>query len=345
MKIICLGSVALVILVFVFAILVSIANPLKGEGATPTPSEKPSPPAEESAPPEDKADNEVAVSVLVGEEILEMPLSEYLVRVVAAEMPATFEMEALKAQTVAARTYTMYKKFIARSERHPSADVCSDHTCCKAYKDEETQKAEWGSAYEMFSGKIKEAVDATDGMCLTYENEPILAVFHSSSYGFTEDSGEVWQRDLPYLQGVESPETENNVPKFVTTVTVSHEDFKRSVTERHADAAFGDDIYAWIGNTVYSESGRVKNIDIGGVTLTGVEVRDIFDLRSSALSIEISEESVTFTVKGYGHGVGMSQYGANALALEGSGFEEILEWYYVGAGIENMSAFLGKYQE
>ena len=259
-----------------------------------------------------------------------MTLAQYLTGAVAAEMPASFEAEALKAQAAALRTYLLHKLYVDPSEAHRSADICSDSTCCAAWKSEDFLRERWGADFESNLDKIRAAVAATDGMYLSYDGAPALAVFHSSSPGRTEESGEVWADALPYLVSVESPETAGDVPDFVSELTVSVDEFRETVTTRFPEAVFSEDPARWIANVIYDGSGRLQTAAIGGVTVRGTELRGLFGLRSAAVTFEVTDDAVTMTSTGYGHGVGMSQYGANVMARDGAAWQEILAAYYPG---------------
>lgn len=260
-----------------------------------------------------------------------MTLTDYLWCVVAAEMPAAFEEAALCAQAVCARTYTAWK---SAAGRHEGADICADSSCCQAYTTREEAAARWGDAAEEYTKKIAAAVADTDGMILTYQGEPIQAVFFSSSTQLTEDAAAVWGTQLPYLVSVESPEGEE-VPNYRSTVTLTGEEAKKLIREVYPDAELSGSIRDWFGEPVYTGSGRVETMTVGGITMSGGAVRSLFSLRSSCFQVKTDEERVTFTVVGYGHGVGLSQYGANALAKEGWSWEEILRHYYTGVTIES----------
>jgi len=264
-------------------------------------------------------------------------LSDYLVGVVAAEMPASFNIEALKAQTVAARTYALYK---ISQHSHQSFDVCDDSGCCSAYFDIAELKERWGSDYDKYIKKIRSAVAETDGLYLTWEDKPILAVFHSSSPGKTEKSENVWASSFPYLVSVESPETREQVKNLISTVTVSGENLKSTVLEKYPNAFLAGDPRLWISFVCYTESGRVKSLRVGGVEMSGSDFRFLLGLRSAAFTFEYDGNSFVFSVAGYGHGVGMSQYGANILAGDGALFDEILANYYPGT---RLSAFSGTF--
>ncbi|MBP3494027.1 MAG: stage II sporulation protein D [Oscillospiraceae bacterium] len=275
------------------------------------------------------------IRVWDGEKTLEMTMEEYLPGVVRGEMPASFEMEALKAQAVAERTYIYYKMADGGKPNHPDANVCMSSACCSAYTSAETAAAKWGSRAAEYESRIQKAVQETAGQVMLYGGEPIFAAFHSSSDGVTANSGDVWVSDLPYLASVASPEGADNVPNYYSTVTFSAEEFQQKFKAAHAEAVFGEDPQGWITDPVRNRSDRVETVTIGGVTVEGTEVRSIFALRSASFTAEATADSVTFRVTGYGHGVGMSQYGANELARQGKTWQEILHWYYTGISIES----------
>ena len=256
-------------------------------------------------------------------------------------MPVSFEPEALKAQCVAARTYTLYRMLLQPSREHPEADVCASIYCCQAYITRAGREERWGAAYEENERKTELAVALTDGKCLVWEGEPIFAAFHSSSGGFTEDAGSVWPSSLPYLVSVYSPETAENVPNFRTETEISFSDFKSTVLEKYPSAELEGEPSGWISGTERSLSGRITRIKIGGVALTGTELRMLFSLRSANIEISETEGGFLFSVTGYGHGVGMSQYGAETLAAAGSTYDEILKWYYTGAELCDMRELVG----
>ncbi len=259
---------------------------------------------------------------------------DYLVGVVAAEMPASFNIEALKAQAVAARTYAIYE---VRSGKHSGFDLCDDFACCSAYADFDELHSKWGDSYNTYFGKIAAAIRNTDGLYLTWENEPILAAFHAASYGSTESSENVWSSALPYLVSASTPETPDKVTNLFSTVTVSKNNFKETVLAKYPDAVFGPDPKQWISLACYSKSGRVTSLRVGGVKMTGPQLRGLFALRSAAFTYEVENDAIVFKVSGYGHGVGMSQYGANIMAGNGSTFDKILSNYYKGVEISSFS--------
>ena len=266
------------------------------------------------------------ISVLVGDEPRELDMTDYLTGVVAAEMPASFEEEALRAQAVAARTYALY---CAAAHRHADAEVCVDSGCCQAWLDDAAMRERLGKDYDYYAAKLRRAVETTAGEYLTYEGAPAFAAFHSSSAGATEDSGRVWNA-VPYLVSVPSPESADTVPGYVSTVDVAPLDLRDSILSFCPDADFTGDAAAWVGEIRRDASGRVESAALGGRDIPGTKLRSLFALRSTAFELEYTGEVFRFTVTGFGHGVGMSQYGANVLAQSGADYREILAHYYPG---------------
>ena len=280
-----------------------------------------------------EADSAVTIRVKLGDAVQEMDLDTYLQGVLRAEMPASFEEEALKAQAVAARTETLYKVENGPVANHPEADICDDVNCCQAFLPAETAEKNWGKQAKKYAAKIAAAVRETDGMVILYEDEPILAAFFSSASGRTNPSGDVWVNDLPYLRSVQSPEGENEVPNYYSVASFSPEEFREIFLAAHPEADLDGAPEDWISAAERSDSDMVLSIVIGGVKVKGTEVRALFSLRSAAFTVAAEEGEIVFRVTGYGHGVGMSQYGANVMAAEGSTWREILEWYYTGVTI------------
>ena len=180
------------------------------------------------------------------------------------------------------------------------------------------------------------AVSETDGVYLSYAGEPIQAVFHSSSAGKTESSANLWKA-LPYLVSVESPETQADVPNFVTEVEISAETLREAVSKLQPAADFSGEAASWLGGVYYNDTGRVTYASIGGAAVSGAELREMFSLRSTCFTLASTETGFRFCVTGYGHGVGMSQYGAQVMAEQGSTYREILQHYYPGAQLSSLS--------
>lgn len=274
-------------------------------------------------------DSAVLLTVQDGETVESMALDQYLRGVVRGEMPASFELEALKAQAAAERTYVYYQLAAGRKEAHPDADVCTDPGCCSAWLSEEAAREKWGEDFDGWESRIEEAVAATDGQTALYDGQPILAVFHSSSAGKTAEAGDVWSGDVPYLRSVDSPEGEETVPNYYSAAEFTAAEAKTLLAQAHPELTFSGGPDKWFGAVERDDSGRVSTVEVCGAPLRGVEVRRIFSLRSACFTIDAAAERVTFRVTGYGHGVGMSQYGANELARQGKTWQEILMWYYV----------------
>ena len=273
-------------------------------------------------------DGGIQLAVKNGDAVEIMALDVYLQGVVRGEMPASFELEALKAQAAAERTYIYYQLAAGRKEAHPNADVCTDPSCCNAWLSEEAAREKWGGDFDGWESRIEEAVAATDGQVALYDGQPILAVFHSSSAGKTAGAGDVWSGDMPYLRSVDSPEGEETVPNYYSAAEFTAAEAKALLAQAHPELTFSGGPDKWFGAVEKDESGRVGTVEVCGAPLRGVEVRRIFSLRSACFTIDAAADRVTFRVTGYGHGVGMSQYGANELARQGRTWQEILLWYY-----------------
>ncbi len=280
-----------------------------------------------------ESDAESFVNVLIGNDVKKLSMQEYLYGVVAAEMPASFEDEALKAQAVAARTETVKKKN-HESDDHKNADLCDNPSHCQAYYSENDLKEKYGEKWiQKDYLKIKSSVDVTSGIIATYNGEPITAVFHSTSSGMTENSKDVWGGDMPYLISVKS-EGEEESPRFTEEKPFSFSEFKNLILKLK-DVPFSNNPESWITNIQKNESGSVKTLNICGVEFKGTEIRTALSLRSTNFEISINDK-IIFKTKGNGHGVGLSQYGANYMAKKGYTYEDILKKYYTGISVGNM---------
>ncbi len=268
-------------------------------------------------------------------EIEELNLDQYLYGVVSSEMPANFEEEALKAQAVVARTYTIYK--ITNGNKHENADICDDSKCCQAWISKEARFEKWNETErENNWSKIVSAVDSTKGKIIMYEGKPINAFFHSNSGGKTEIASSVWGgKDEPYLQAVETS-GESNYTQYSSELTISKEEFIEKIKQYHNDFEIDFSSDNQIEVLEYTEGQRIKKIKIGNLELAGTEIRNIFGLKSAKFEILVEGENVKFNVLGYGHGVGMSQTGADSMAKEGKNYEEIIKHYYTGVEIVNL---------
>ena len=297
-------------------------------------------PAAAAASPDQRAEPEAEapspsrrLRILADGEPLEQELEAYLVGVVAAEMPASFTEEALKAQAVAARTYALY---CAEGHKHSEADLCTDPGCCQAWLGDQDLRDAWGEQYEQNLARVREAVSGTAGEILSYEGEPILAVFHSSSAGATEDCGAIWN-PRPYLISVNSPEGAEDVPGYCSILRCAPIDFRDVILSAWPEADFSGPEENWIGQLERDGSGRTASLELGGVKIPGTELRRLFSLRSTAFTLNYEEGQFIFRVTGFGHGVGMSQYGAMVMARDGADYRQILAHYYPGAELQKGS--------
>lgn len=253
-------------------------------------------------------------------EVQIMELSEYLTAVVLREMPASFESEALKAQAVVARTYTLRRH--TGQNKHEGAAVCTNSGCCQGYCDPDEYIADGGKAESV--EKVRQAVSDTENLVLMYDGDLIDATYFSCSGGMTEDALAVWGSDIPYLQSTQSP-GEEGATHYVDTVTFKYEEFLELL---NLDSSTNKSVA--ISDIAYTDGGGVDKITICGKVFKGTQLRQILKLRSTAFSITALGDTVTITTKGFGHRVGMSQYGAEAMAVQGKGYEEILSHYYQG---------------
>lgn len=269
-------------------------------------------------------------------EIEEIALDDYLCNVVSAEMPVTFEKEALKAQAIVARTYTIYK---INHKKHDNADICDNSACCQAWISKEDRLSKWEEGVrENNWNKIQQCVNETKGKIVTYNNEPINAFFHSNSGGTTEVPVNVWGgTGYPYLQVVETS-GEEGYTQYSSEVTLSFDEILSKLKEKYGDIEIDFQNMESIKILDYTESGRVKTIKFGDHELSGVEARTIFGLKSTSFEIQKNSESIKFSVKGYGHGVGMSQTGADAMAKNGSTAEEIINHFYTNVEIKDVNS-------
>ncbi len=257
--------------------------------------------------------------------VQELPLKEYLIGVLLAEMPTEFPMEALKAQAIASRTFALKQ---AEGEKHSNAHICADSSCCQGWED----SAEFDAAAVSRASK---AVEETDGLVLTYEGKLIDATFFSCSGGQTEAAVAVWGADVPYLQSVDSP-GEEEAPRFTETVCMEAEAFAQAILSAYPEANLSGSPVSWLGAVSYTQGGGIDTVFIGGVGVKGTALRSLFGLRSTDISIETSQDQILFTTCGFGHRVGLSQYGAMAMAEEGCSFEEILLHYYQHTEIKKL---------
>ncbi|TFD97011.1 stage II sporulation protein D [Jeotgalibacillus sp. R-1-5s-1] len=277
------------------------------------------PEIQEQETPEDQ---ELMIAVLrdADQTVESIDLESYVAGVVASEMPASFEIEALKAQALAARTYVTRILAEGAPELPGGAEI-TDTTTHQVYKNKEELKAIWKDDFDWKMKKIEEAVQETKGEIITYGGEPITASFFSTSNGWTENAGDYWNEDIPYLKSVESKWDREVAPGYEERVTISLGEFQQKLGITLAKGEAGNIIERTPGN-------RVKTIEIGGKTFSGREIREALNLRSSDFNWLMQGDQVVIETRGYGHGVGMSQYGANGMALEGKKYTEIVAHYF-----------------
>ena len=275
---------------------------------------------------EQTAETNVKVMSAASGQVTQMPLREYLIDSVAAEIGGSAEEEALKAQVIACHTLLLYKK-ANKDSNLGDADI-SDTT--QKLLTEAEQQEKWGDNYASFREKTEKCVAEVENKILCFDGKPILAAFFAVSNGKTENSENVWGKALPYLTSVDSPDDKLS-PNFTSTLSVPEEEFKMNLTEK--GASFGEKAEEWVGECELNSTGTVKSILIGGKEFSGTDIRSIFSLKSATFTVKYEGGQFIFTVSGYGHGVGMSQYGANEMAKKGNTYDEILLHYYKNAVI------------
>ncbi|MEG1415469.1 MAG: stage II sporulation protein D [Clostridium sp.] len=289
------------------------------------------------------SDVQIKVYYKAQDKVLTMNMEEYIKLVVSSEMPASFHEEALKAQSIAARSFLVPKMKIAGGSGCPKAkgaDVCSE-VHCQAFIPKEERMKKWGSEAQAKWRKVSSAVDGTRGMVLSYNNEIAKSIkYFSTSGGKTEDSQYVFGYSQPYLRSVES-KGEEKAPNFTSVQKIKREDFVAKIKGKYKDAKLDPKVLEkQIKITDKTIGERVKNVYIGGENLTGVQMRSLFSLKSAGFTFSFDKDNVVFNVKGYGHGVGMSQWGANEMGKTGKKYNEILTHYYSGIKIDDYKKYI-----
>lgn len=284
-----------------------------------------------------KSDTVKVYNKLTGN-VEELELEEYVKGVVAAEMPGEFHIEALRAQAVASRTYAISRtiKYSEGHPAHPEAAICTGIHCQAYLSLEQLNQIHGDKWIENYWGKIEEAVDSTKGLGIFYAGEIIESMYHSTSGGQTEDIKDVYSSEVPYLKSVFSP-NEEGAPKFKNTVTLTTDEFIKTIKSKYPQAKIDkDNIADKIKLIEKTSTGRVKKVAIDGNLLDGSELRDLFSLNSTNFKISLDNklDIIEIETYGYGHGIGMSQWGANGMGKEGSNYEEILKHYYTGVEIK-----------
>lgn len=268
-------------------------------------------------------------------EVIEVSQRDYVIGAVCAEMPATFEEEALKAQAVAAHTYAERQRLREKENPTPElygAEFSNDTSKYQGYFTENQAKQYFGENFEMNYAKISEACDEVIDCIITYEDEPIISAFHSMSSGQTESAENAWGAPVEYLVPVES-RYDTSAPKYLEEVRYEKDILKGKLEEAFGEIRLGEEFSDWITVAETSDSGTVISAVVGNKTVSGSDIRTALALRSACFTVKYDGEEAVFTTKGYGHGVGMSQYGANAMAAEGSTWQEIISHYYPGCTV------------
>ncbi len=275
----------------------------------------------------DEANQEAVLVYLTQEEKLsQMTMQAYVCGVLAAEMPAQYHMEALKAQAVAARTRALWQKQQGGCALHPGADLCTDSAHCQGYASPDECRKRWGESYEAYAGRLIQAQNETAGQWIAYEDKPITVLYHANSGGRTENVQTVFAQSLPYLVSVGSEE-DQNARDFQQETAFTYDEAAKKI------GCSAEELRRSFSIGGYTESGRVSHVQIGEKKIEATELRKLLGLRSTWFSVTMNEEQLVFQQRGYGHGVGMSQAGANVMAASGADYRQILQHYYTGVEI------------
>ena len=324
---------------FLFVVLSVFLHPVSREAGAPDPPASAGNPegitiATDSA---EKGDVTISMYDHRSKKLVRLPLEEYLVGVVAGEMPASFDSEALKSQAVAARTLAVgqMRSFGGSGcSQNEGADVCSSFAHCQEWISEDQMRKNWGNDFEANHEKIKQAVTETKGEIMTYNGKPIEVLYYSTSNGKTEEASEVFSRSLPYYTSVEST-GEEDAPNFEGSVTYTNQRFTEIFQSRYHIKLNPDNLKSEIKINGYTESGRIRDLTVGGKNLKATEFRLLYDLNSTDITFVFDKDSITMKTKGFGHGVGMSQVGADRMAKRGDSYKDILLHYYQGVEIKH----------
>lgn len=268
--------------------------------------------------------------------VMEVPVRDYVIGAVCAEMPAAFHEEALKAQAVAAHTYAERQRSLAAVSPDPTllgADLSNDTSKYQGYFTESQMRYFFGDNYDLYYEKISSAVDEVLPYILTYDGEPIISAFHSMSSGVTESAENAWGTAVDYLVPVDS-EYDMAAPKYTEEVSYEADFLRQRLEKVFKDVELGEKLENWVVPMEISPSGTVLTASVGNLQVTGGDIREALGLRSADFEVKAEEDTLIFTTHGYGHGVGMSQYGANTMANDGKTWRDILEHYYVDVSIK-----------
>ncbi len=263
-----------------------------------------------------------------------MTLKGYVCGVVAAEMPAAYHLEALKAQAVAARTRVVRQMESGGCSAHPGADICTDSSHCQGYASLQACREKWFDSYDVYRDRILLAEGETKNQILLYQGQPITVLYHAMSGGKTESAQTVFAQAIPYLVSVESS-GEESARGFRTDMAMTFDEIAIRLNNAiGTDTLSADIVRQTLSVGSYTETGRVKTVQVGNHEIAATAFRRALDLRSTWFSITMNQDGVTFHQRGYGHGVGMSQVGANSMASDGADYTDILLHYYPGVSLE-----------
>ncbi len=303
-----------------------VVNPEKGVNTTPQTTQQTNNTATQK---NTEGDSTISVFRSLESKTEEITLFEYVCGSVAAEMPLAYNEEAIKAQAVACYTNAIRQKQLGNTK---NGDISDDTATHQGYIDVQQRKEKWGDSFEKYEKKLQDAVKAVEGEALYYDDKPCVAAFCAISNGKTEDAKCIWGTAVPYLVSVDS-KGDKLSPTYASTVSFTKDEFLKIIEENGASIK-NSDIASSVKITEKSDTGTVLKVTVGNKSFTGEEIRKMFSLRSTTFTIKATKNTVTFSVSGYGHGIGMSQYGANYYAENGYNYQEILEHYYTGAEIK-----------
>lgn len=301
---------------------------------SPDPVPVSSAPAPVSSSPPATVSNAASFRILdeATDTVITVPDNEFLYGAVATEMSPTDEIEALKAQAVAA--YTYYSRLRSQQRQDPDdslkgADFIANTENWYLYTTKENMQKRWGDNFDTYYERLTEVANAVSGQTLQKDGELICSTYYAISSGKTESAADIWGGDYSYLVAVASP-GDVYASGYQTTETFSEQDFKKAAQAQWSDIKLDGDASTWVGTINRTASGSVTTMELGGLEVTGGDIRTIFGLRSANFELDYQDGNFIFTVKGYGHGVGMSQTGAQYMANQGKSYQEILAWYYPG---------------
>ena len=290
-------------------------------------------PLKTDAEEKENAEDTISVFMTADNETEVMDMRDYIIGAVSAEVPASYNEEAIKAQALAAVTFAEYRKKNAGEENISGADISDDSSKHQGYMSKAEMQEKWGDAFDVYYEKIADCVDEVLGKVITYDGEPIMAAYHAISSGKTESAKNMWGKDIEYLRSADSSWDKDSTRYSSEVVLTAQELAKKVSSIENSD--FSEDEENWIKIKSVSDSGTVLEAEICGVKMTGMEIRNLLSLRSPSFDVEYNDGEFVFSVSGYGHGVGMSQNGANCMAQNGKTCEEIIAHYYPGTVIED----------